>query len=150
MSKKLKKLEKAFIAVDAVIFSLFNNDLKILLIKRKFKPFKNKWALPGGRILKNEPLEKGLKRELKEEIGLNKKINLEQFYTFTDPNRDPRGRVISVAYLGFINNQITLKPSSDVKEIKWFSLKKLPSLAFDHKKIINRALKHLNLSLKIK
>lgn len=146
MKKINQKLEKPQIAVDAVVFAIINDDLKVLLIKRGVKPFKNKWALPGGRILKNESLEKAVVRELEEETGV-KNVYLEQLYTFGEPHRDPRGRVISVAYFALINKIPQLKSATDAIAVNWFSVKKLPPLAFDHKKIISYALKRLRWKL---
>ncbi len=142
----IKKFEKPKIAVDVVLFTIINDDLKILLIKRRFKPFENIWALPGGLILKDEPLEQAAKRELEEETGI-KDVYLEQLYTFGAPNRDPRARVISISYFALVSERPTLKPTTDAVEAAWFSVKKLPILAFDHRKIINYALKRLRWKL---
>ncbi|MDD5164883.1 MAG: NUDIX domain-containing protein [Patescibacteria group bacterium] len=146
MKNKTQKPEKPQIAVDTVIFNIINNDLKILLIKRGSKTFKNMWAIPGGRVNKNEPLEEAAKRELKEETGV-KNVYLEQLYTFGDPKRDPRGRVISVAYFALIGEEPRLRADTDAIDTDWFSVKKLPQLAFDHRKIVNYALKRLSWKL---
>ncbi len=124
------------IALDNVIFS---SDLrKVLLIKRKYY-LKNIWALPAGHLRKDEILIAGAKRELFEETGL-KNIKLERFDIFDAINRDPRGRTISVAYVGISKDTKKIKASSDAKDVRWFPVTSLPRLAFDHNKIISKAL----------
>lgn len=132
------------LTVDTVIFVFKEKGLKVLLIKRKHDPFKNTWALPGGFLDMDETLEVGAKRELHEETGV-KDLYLEQLYTFSDVHRDPRGRVITVAYLALIRptDVLDIHAASDAKEVKWFSVYRLPKLAFDHKKIIEYALERL-------
>ena len=145
MNKKesLSDFEQPSVTTDIVIFSIKNNELSVLLVNRNLEPFKNKWALPGGFVRINESLEDAAKRELVEESGV-KDVYLEQLYTFGDVNRDPRGRVITVSYMALINSKdITLVASTDAKETDWFSIKKIPPLAFDHKKILTYALKRL-------
>ena len=138
-----KKYEKPSVTVDIVIFTIKDDDLKVLLVKRAIEPFKGKWALPGGFVRINEPLEEAAKRELEEETGV-KDIYLEQLYTFGNPKRDPRGRVISVSYMALMNSDVLeLKASTDVSDAKWFSVSKLPQLSFDHKEISDYALKRL-------
>ena len=140
---KFDEYEKPAVTVDTVIFTVRNDSLQVLLVKRGVEPFKGNWAIPGGFVKLDESLEDAAKRELKEETGV-KDVYLEQLYTFGEPKRDPRGRVITVAYMALINsNEITLKASTDVKETGWFSIKKIPPLAFDHKKILFYALKRL-------
>jgi 8-oxo-dGTP diphosphatase len=133
------------VAVDAIVFGYSKSDgLSVLLIKRKYEPFKNAWALPGGFVLENESLEEAVRRELQEETGIT--VNyLEQLYSFGEPNRDPRQRVISIAYFALVNSThfSTLKASTDAEEAKWFSINKLPKLAFDHKKILQVAIERL-------
>ena len=138
---------KNWITVDIVIFTIQNESLKVLLIKRKYEPFKDWWAIPGGFVQLNESLDDAAKRELVEETGV-KDVYLEQLYTIGNPTRDPRGRVITVAYFALINseNQI-LKASTDVTEAQWFSAYKLPKLAFDHKSIFEYSLKRLQWKL---
>ncbi len=142
----LQNPEKPQVTTDMVVFKIIANQLNILLVKRGTKPFKGMWALPGGRVNKGEPLDKTAKRELYEETGV-KNIFLEQLYTFGDPNRDPRGRVISVAYFALINQEPKLRATTDVVDARWFMVKKLPDLAFDHKDIINYALTRLRWKL---
>ena len=134
---------KPSVTADIVIFTVKDGELKILLVKRSLEPFKNKWALPGGFVRLDESLEGAAKRELREETGV-KDVYLEQLYTFGDPKRDIRGRVITVAYMALINSEdVKLRAQTDVSEAKWFSVKKIPSLAFDHKIILDYSLKRL-------
>ncbi len=134
---------KPSVTVDMVIFTIKEEDLKILLVKRKLAPFKDNWALPGGFVRINESLEDAAKRELQEETGV-KDVYLEQLYSFGDPKRDPRGRVITVAYLALINSEnVKLSTTTDVSDAQWFSIKKIPHLAFDHDKILTYSLKRL-------
>jgi 8-oxo-dGTP diphosphatase len=136
--------QKPSVTVDIVIFTIKDNDLKILLVKRKIEPFKNKWAIPGGFVKIDESLEDAAKRELQEETGVED-VYLEQLYTFGAPKRDPRGRVITVAYMALVNSEyLELKARTDVSDVQWFSVGKLPQhLAFDHKEIISYSLKRL-------
>jgi len=138
--------EKPQVTTDMVVFKVIKDQLNILLVKRGTKPFKGMWALPGGRVNKGESLDKTAKRELYEETGV-KNIFLEQLYTFGEPNRDPRGRVISVAYFALINQEPKLRASTDTVDARWFVMKKLPALAFDHQDIIDYALMRLRWKL---
>jgi 8-oxo-dGTP diphosphatase len=131
------------VTVDCVIFGLDSESLKILLIKRKEEPFINKWALPGGFVGINESLEDAAVRELQEETGI-KKSYMEQLYTFSEPGRDPRERVITVAYYALVNleeHQINAK--TDALSAAWFSVDDIPKLAFDHEMIFETALNRL-------
>lgn len=130
------------LCVDAILFGFDkeSQDLKILLIQRKYEPFINSWALPGGFVQEDETLEQSVLRELREESGLSQTPFLEQLYTFDGVDRDPRERIVSVAYFGLVNTT-ELKASTDAKDARWFSVKKLPQdLAFDHEQIIEKAL----------
>ncbi|MAG27571.1 NUDIX hydrolase [Candidatus Pacearchaeota archaeon] len=147
MEEDIHKFKKPSVTADIIIFTIIDNDLKVLLIKRNIEPFKNNWAIPGGFVRIDESLEEAAKRELEEETGV-KDVYLEQLYTFGNPKRDPRGRVITVSHMALINSdKIKLKADTDVSEVKWFSIKKLPDLAFDHKKILNYSLKRLKWKL---
>lgn len=132
------------VAVDAIVFGYSENQLNVLLIKQKYGALKNKWALVGGFVKDNETLFEAVNRELQEETGIT--VNyLEQLFTFGDDiQRDPRGRVISVAYFALVNStKFNVKADSDAEEAQWFSISALPDLAFDHKLILETALKRL-------
>jgi 8-oxo-dGTP diphosphatase len=138
------------VAVDAIVFGYSKADgVSILLIQRKYDPFKGGWAIPGGFVLDEESLEEAAARELVEETGIS--VNyLEQLYTFGDPKRDPRQRIISVAYFGLVKaaQYQQLKASTDAANAKWFSIKKLPPLAFDHKQILSIAIERLRAKIR--
>ncbi|MEK6933916.1 MAG: NUDIX domain-containing protein [Nanoarchaeota archaeon] len=137
------KYPRPSVTVDIVIFTLRDRELKVLLVKRDVEPFKGKWAIPGGFVRIDESLENATKRELAEETGV-KDVYLEQLYTFGYPKRDPRGRVITVSYIALVNSEnIKLEATTDVSDAQWFLVKSLPLLAFDHKKILEYALKRL-------
>ncbi len=139
----MEKHEKPSVTVDIVIFTIKEKKLKVLLVKRNIEPFKERWAIPGGFVRIEESLEEAAKRELQEETGV-RDVYLEQLYTFGDPKRDPRGRVITVSYMALINSdKIKLEAKTDVSDVQWFSIDKLPSVAFDHKKILDYALQRL-------
>lgn len=141
------KFERPSVTVDVILFTVKNDDLKVLLVKRDVEPFKDMWAIPGGFVRMEESLDEAAKRELLEETNV-RDVYLEQLYTFGDPKRDPRTRVITVAYFALVNaEKFKLKASTDVKDVKWFSMFELPKLAFDHKKILDYALKRLRWKL---
>jgi 8-oxo-dGTP diphosphatase len=133
--------------VDVVIFTLREDDLHVLLIKRRRSPFEGMWAIPGGFVGVGESLEKAALRELEEETGV-RDVYLEQLYTFGDPGRDPRGHVITVAYFALVPTT-ALDPSagSDAVEARWCSVYNLPALAFDHADILSYALERLRYKL---
>jgi 8-oxo-dGTP diphosphatase len=136
--------QKIKIAVDAIVFGYTNNTLNVLLVKQKFGLLKDTWVLVGGFVQNNEALKDAVARELKEEAGIE--VNyLEQLYTFGDDiNRDPRDRVISVAYFALVNStELHLTADTDAKDAQWFSIDKIPQLGFDHNKIIEVALNRL-------
>lgn len=135
---------KADNTVDCVVFGYDAPALRVLLIQRKGEPFKEKWALPGGFIQMDETLEESALRELREEAGITS-VYLEQLYTFGDPGRDPRGRVISVAYYALVKlSDYKPEAGSDARAAQWFALgEKLPPLAFDHQTILDTALARL-------
>lgn len=138
------------VAVDAIVFGYSKNEgVSVLLIKRKYPPFKDGWAIPGGFILEDESLEEAVKRELLEETGI--KVNyLEQLYTFGAPKRDPRQRIISIAYFALVKSSMfqQLKASTDAAEAQWFNINKLPALAFDHKEILQTAIDRIRAKIR--
>jgi len=127
------------VTVDCVVFGLDEDDLKVLLIERDVEPFQGCWALPGGFVLPDESLEDAARRELAEETGA-RDVYLEQLYTFGRPDRDPRDRVITVAYYALVKmSSHTLQAATDARNVAWFSLNDLPTLAFDHDEILQMA-----------
>jgi 8-oxo-dGTP diphosphatase len=131
------------LTVDCVVFGLDEDDLKVLLIQRDLEPFRGRWALPGGFVRVDETLEEAARRELVEETGVSK-VYLEQLYTFGALDRDPRERIVSVAYYALVNLEgHRLAASTDAREAAWFGVNDLPSLAFDHEAIVQRALERL-------
>ncbi len=131
------------VTVDSVVFGLDNEELKILLIRRKLEPFKGAWAIPGGFIQMDESLDDAAKRELLEETGVEH-LYLEQLSTFGNPGRDPRERVITVAYFAIVNLfDHRVKADSDAEEAGWFPVEDPPELAFDHNIILAAALERL-------
>ena len=131
------------LTVDCVVFGLDENDLKVLLIERGIEPFAGKWALPGGFVSPEESLEDAAIRELREETGVEN-VFLEQLYTVGDVKRDPRARVVTVAYYALVNLQEhAVEAATDANNAAWFELEDLPELAFDHNMILEMALKRL-------
>ncbi|MGH7131813.1 MAG: NUDIX hydrolase [Phycisphaerales bacterium] len=131
------------VTVDCVIFGLDEGGLKVLLIRRLSEPFKGRWALPGGFVEMEESLPDAAMRELQEETGLTT-LYLEQLFTFGDPGRDPRGRVITIAYWAL--TRVLAQPvraASDAESAAWFGLDDPPNLAFDHAKVLATALERL-------
>jgi 8-oxo-dGTP diphosphatase len=133
---------KPSVTVDVVIITLRGEELQVLLVKRNFAPFKGRWAIPGGFVHISESLETAARRELREETGVTD-VYLEQLYTFGDPGRDPRGRVISVAYIVLVPAPLAVEAGSDAREACWWPLNELPALAFDHDKIVQYAVTRL-------
>jgi len=128
------------LTVDTVVFGYQNEEVSVLLIQRGGPPFQGHWALPGGFVEMDENLENAAQRELWEETGI-RTLNLEQLHTFGEVSRDPRERVVSVAYFALVRpNQMAFRTGSDAEDARWFSIKNIPSLAFDHDRIISKAL----------
>lgn len=130
------------VAVDIVIFTVQSGILKVLLVKRLIPPFKGQCAIPGGFVLDREDLDQAALRELQEETSVSD-VYLEQLYSFGGLKRDPRGRVISVAYFALISADRPLNAGSDAAEANWFPVNALPELAFDHAGILEYALERL-------
>lgn len=137
------KYPRPALTVDCVIFNKPQQDLMVLLIQRKHPPFKGQWAFPGGFVDMDEELEVAAARELMEETGL-KPQGLTQLHTYGTIGRDPRGRTVSVVYIGFADAENDQpKAGDDAQNAKWFSLKEIPDLAFDHYEILKHALQKI-------
>jgi 8-oxo-dGTP diphosphatase len=127
------------LTVDVVVFAHDDEDLKVMLIQRDLEPFANRWALPGGFVRIDETLDEAARRELSEETGL-KDIFLEQLYTFGELDRDPRERVVTVAFFALVNLAgHEIRASTDARNAAWFLVSDLPTLAFDHERILKAA-----------
>lgn len=143
---------RPMVTVDAAVFSVGPKDVRLLLIERGTEPFKGMWALPGGFVDMDEELEDAAARELAEETGLAN-VPLQQMHTFGKCGRDPRGRQISVVFMGVIDAAAGRKPNSGLRNVKggddaarakWFDIDKLPhQMAFDHNQIAQMAVKRL-------
>ena len=137
------KYARPALTADCVVFGLDNEDLKVLLIQRDLEPFAGQWALPGGFAVVGESIEEAARRELAEETGL-KGIFLEQLYTFSDPDRDPREHVVTVAYFALVNlSEHVVNASTDARSAAWFEINDVPKLAFDHDYILQTAYERL-------
>ena len=134
---------RAALTVDCAVFGLDDGELKVLLIERALEPFKGSWALPGGFVRVDETLDAAARRELAEEAGL-KDVFLEQLYTFGTVDRDPRERVVSVAYYALVKlADFSTKAATDAADARWFAVSQVPKLAFDHAEILAAALARL-------
>lgn len=125
------------VTTDCVIFGFDGSNLKVLLVQRGIEPYKGRWAFPGGFLRMDESAEEGALRELREETGLQGAY-IKQFHTFSDPKRDPRERVITIAYYALVKLQEVIG-GDDAAQARWFALNEVPSLAFDHDQILRRA-----------
>jgi 8-oxo-dGTP diphosphatase len=136
------------LTVDIVVFTLQENQLQVLLVQRGKEPFAGMWALPGGFVQMDESLEEAAHRELAEETGIQDAY-LEQLYTYGDPGRDPRERVITVAYFALVPTGAPFRREggSDAAQAQWFPASSLPPLAFDHTEIARYALRRLRYKL---
>jgi 8-oxo-dGTP diphosphatase len=125
------------LTVDAVVFGYTKaRGLSVLLVKRKYEPFKGHWAMPGGFVNEGESLEEAVARELKEETSIEVGY-LEQLYTFGKPDRDPRQHIVAVAYFALVRpDYLTIEPDTDAEEVAWFPIDEVPPLAFDHEDIL--------------
>jgi 8-oxo-dGTP diphosphatase len=147
MAKKGKYIydwPRPMAAADAAVFGFFAGKAKVLLVNRKYEPFKGKWALPGGFVDIDEEFDDAAARELAEETGLAG-VPLEQIYTAGKVGRDPRGRVITMVFMGIASKEHqNLKAGDDAAEARWFDIKKLPKdLAFDHNEVTKFAIARL-------
>jgi 8-oxo-dGTP diphosphatase len=144
MAKKGKYIydwPRPMVSVDAVVFAFFKNKAKLLLVNRGNEPFKGKWALPGGFVEIGEELEEAVARELAEETGLVN-VALEQMRTYGNVGRDPRGRMITITFMGIATEGLNkIKAGDDAAEARWFDIEKLPKdMAFDHNEVAKFAM----------
>jgi ADP-ribose pyrophosphatase YjhB (NUDIX family) len=132
------------VTADIVIFTIRDDELQVLLVRRGIPPFEGRWAIPGGFVLPNESLDEAARRELREETGVED-VFLEQLYTFGEPGRDPRGQVVTVAYYALVSpDRAPPLAGSDAAEARWWPADRVPSpLAFDHDEILATALERL-------
>jgi 8-oxo-dGTP diphosphatase len=142
----MARTSEVFVTVDIVILALRDDDLQVLLIKRKYAPFENTWAIPGGFVEAKESIEDAAARELYEETGV-RGVHIEQLYTFGKVDRDPRGRMITVAYFALVPKPLAVQAGSDTTDAQWKSVYEMPQMAFDHADIVNYALKRLRYKL---
>ena len=138
-----RKGKRPAVACDAVIFAKNNKELLVLLVKRGTEPFKGMWALPGGFLEWGESCEEGVAREIEEETGL-RGLKFEQLGAFSEPGRDPRGTVVSIAYTARASDKkMKVKGGDDAAEAEWFPVLNCPRLAFDHGKVLRLAMQRL-------
>lgn len=143
MNTKYQGFESLGVTVDLVLFTVNEDRLKVMLVRRAETPFQGIWSLPGGFLLENESLDSAAQRVLHEKTGVSE-VYMEQLYTFGDPQRDPRSRVITVAYIALIPWQSLPQPESEkIADLTWSSVDALPKLAFDHKQILEYAVMRL-------
>lgn len=141
--KSFHEYKNPSLAVDLVVFGYHNNTLSVLLLNRKEEPFKDCWTLPGGFLQMEETFLDTCSRILQTKLGM-KEVFLEQLYSFDAPGRDPRGRVIAVGYYALINPaKFDVVAGSMANDVKWFNVRKMPALGFDHKHIFKQALQRL-------
>ena len=139
------EFERPGLTVDCVIFGLDLEEetLKVMLIQRDVEPYEGGWAIPGGFVRRGETLMEAASRELEEETGIED-VFLEQLYTFGDPNRDPRGWIVSVAYYALVSpDKHRIHATADARQAKWFPVTSVPRLAFDHQDILDKALERV-------
>ncbi len=136
------------VTTDCVVFGFDGVRLNVLLIERGNEPYRGSWAFPGGFLEIDEDAPDGARRELREETGLEV-TNVEQLGAFTRPDRDPRERVISIAYFTLVRTS-DVAGGDDAAKAQWFPINKMPELAFDHQQIFEQALERMSHYLKLK
>jgi 8-oxo-dGTP diphosphatase len=143
--ESLDNFPKPSVTLNTIIFGYQHNQVSLLLLNRKEEPFANTWTLPGGflRVNEFETFEQAAKRILMDKTGIAD-VFLEQLYTFDAPDRDPRGRVLSVSYYALVNpTKYDIKTGDAANDVQWFDWKKLPPLGFDHAAIVEKAVNRL-------
>ena len=148
MGKYVYQWPRPMVTVDMVVFAVVDGTAKMLLIKRGGEPYKGTWAFPGGFMEMDEELEDAAVRELAEETSL-RNVNLEQMHTFGTIGRDPRGRQITIVFMGITAPEnMNIAAGDDAAEAKWFKIDKLPEMAFDHDRIAKMAIEKMNKNTK--
>jgi 8-oxo-dGTP diphosphatase len=144
MNVNNNKYKNQGIHAIAAIFTIENDEISVLLIKRKKEPFKGKWILTGGAIYNDETIDQGLKREIFEKTGLQD-LYFEQFGVFSDPYRSPFMRMVAISYIALVDNKKVkvLKETSHTSNAEWFNIEEIPKLGYDHELILSEALKYL-------
>lgn len=143
MAKSFTSYKNPSLAVDLVVFGYHDNRLSVLLLNRNEEPFKDQWTLPGAFLQMDETFQQTCSRVLSTKLGMDK-VYLEQLYSFDEPERDPRGRVIAVAYYALVNpRKFEIAAGKMTNDVKWFDCKELPALGFDHADIFDKALQRL-------
>lgn len=141
--KSFSSYKNPALAVDLVVFGYHEQTLSVLLLNRKEEPFKDQWTLPGAFLQMEETFQQTCSRVLETKLGMDD-VFVEQLFSFDDPARDPRGRVISVTYYALVNpHKLEITAGKMANDVKWFNVKKIPALGFDHKEIFNKALQRL-------
>jgi 8-oxo-dGTP diphosphatase len=141
--KPFHSYQNPSLAVDLVVFGYSKQNLSVLLLNRKEEPFKDRWVLPGAFLQMEERFRDACSRVLKTKLGMDD-VYLEQLYSFDEPDRDPRGRAISVAYYALVNpSKVAIAAGSMANDVSWFNINELPSLGFDHDIIFRQALQRL-------
>lgn len=141
--KSFSSYKNPALAVDLVVFGYHEQALSVLLLNRKEEPFKDQWTLPGAFLQMEETFQQTCSRVLETKLGMDD-VFVEQLFSFDDPARDPRGRVISVTYYALVNpHKLEITAGKMANDVKWFNVKKVPALGFDHKEIFNKALQRL-------
>lgn len=141
--KPFHSYQNPSLAVDLVVFGYSKQNLSVLLLNRKEAPFKDRWVLPGAFLQMEERFKDTCSRVLKTKLGMDD-VYLEQLYSFDEPDRDPRGRAISVAYYALVNPaRVAVAAGSMANDVSWFNINELPSLGFDHDSIFQQALQRL-------
>lgn len=131
------------VTTDCVVLSPEDGEMSVLLVQRRNEPFKGQWAIPGGFLNIDEDAPTGARRELKEETGIQVG-QIFQLGAYSDPNRDPRDRVISIVFIAYLDKRQPPIAGDDAADAQWFSIKQLPELAFDHSKIIQDVIEMVN------
>jgi 8-oxo-dGTP diphosphatase len=143
MTSSFQSYKNPSLAVDLVVFGYQQRTLSVLLLNRKEEPFKDQWVLPGAFLQMEERFRDTCSRVLRTKLGMDD-VYLEQLYSFDEPERDPRGRAIAIAHFALVNpSRVAVSAGSMANDVKWFDIKELPSLGFDHHQIFELALARL-------